>query len=168
MNRVINRVKESPKGFKIVAALLVLAAFVPVWALAVSEMPTPAENIVTIHGEGGALFRFDVELAVTPQQMAKGLMEREELKEGTGMLFLFKDYKPRNFWMKNTLIPLDILFIRADGIIGHIHPMAKPLDTSQIRSFGPARAVLEINGGEAERLGIKVGQIVQNPAFGNM
>lgn len=167
MSKGVAKMKELPKGIR-VAALLMVLALVPVIAFAISEGQTSQENIVTIRGDDDKLFRFEVELARTPQEMTKGLMGREELKEGTGMLFLFPDYASRNFWMKDTLIPLDIIFIRIDGTIGHIHPMARPLDTTQIRSYGPVKAVLEINGGVTEELGIKVGHKVYHPAFSNI
>ncbi len=110
---------------------------------------------------------FDVELAVTPAQEEQGLMYREHLDPDSGMLFVFSDTEPRAFWMKNTLIPLDMLFIAADGHIVDIHERAVPLSEDIIPSRTPARAVLELNGGTASRLSIRVGDLVRYRSFGN-
>jgi uncharacterized protein len=110
---------------------------------------------------------FDVELAVTPAQEEQGLMYREHLDPDAGMLFVFNDTAPRSFWMKNTLIPLDMLFIAADGRIVDIHERAVPLSEDLIPSQVPARAVLELNGGTVARLGIKIGDVVRYKSFGN-
>ncbi len=109
--------------------------------------------------------RFEVELAETPEQQQLGLMHRESMAGDKGMLFIFSQESNLGFWMKNTLIPLDMLFIDEDGFINHIHPMAKPLDLTTVRSTSPAKAVLEINGGIAEKLGITEGSRVIHPAF---
>jgi len=109
----------------------------------------------------------DVELAVTPAQEEQGLMYREHLNPDAGMLFVFNDTAPRSFWMKNTLIPLDMLFVAADGRIVDIHERAVPLSEDIIPSQMPARAVLELNGGTVARLGIKVGDLVRHKSFGN-
>lgn len=111
--------------------------------------------------------RFKVELAVTPEQEEQGLMYREHLDPDAGMLFVFNDTAPRSFWMKNTLIPLDMLFIAADGHIVDIHERAIPLSEDIIPSQVPARAVLELNGGAVTRLGIRVGDLVRYKSFGN-
>jgi uncharacterized membrane protein (UPF0127 family) len=83
------------------------------------------------------------------------------------MLFDFYQEQPVSFWMKNTLIPLDMIFIAADGTIRHIHSNAVPLSTDPIPSQFPVRGVLEINGGSAKLLGIKPGDKVRHPIFGN-
>ncbi|HEX4113459.1 MAG TPA: DUF192 domain-containing protein [Stellaceae bacterium] len=110
--------------------------------------------------------RFDVELALTPAQQEQGLMFRAKLASDAGMLFDFGDTAPRGFWMKNTLIPLDMLFIGADGRIVDIHERAVPLSEAVILSAVSARAVLELNGGTVARLGIKVGDLVSYKGFG--
>jgi hypothetical protein len=94
-------------------------------------------------------------------------MYRKQLGPYQGMLFDFFQEMPVSFWMKNTLIPLDILFIAGDGTIKNIHANAVPLSTDPIPSNFPARAVLEINGGSAALLGIKPGDKVKHPIFGN-
>ncbi len=123
----------------------------------------PAErlNIVTRTGP----VEFTVELALTPEQHAKGLMFRTELPERHGMLFDFGYEQPVTFWMRNTLIPLDMLFIGGDGVIRHLHERATPLSEEPIPSRGPVRAVLEIAGGSARRFGITVGDRVVHRIF---
>lgn len=115
--------------------------------------------------DGGKEIPLEVEVAKTPQEQATGLMFRREIPRNTGMLFLFDDEKHRHFWMKNVAVPLDMIFIESNGIIHHIHPMAIPLDETPIASNGKVMAVLELGGGEAENLGINVGDTVIHPAF---
>lgn len=116
---------------------------------------------------GGRQLKFDVELALNDAERARGLMFREKLGPYDGMLFDFFQEAPVSFWMKNTLIPLDMLFIAADGTIRSIHANAVPHSTDPIPSKFPVRAVLEINGGSARMLGIKPGDKVKHPIFGN-
>ncbi len=111
--------------------------------------------------------KFDVELALNDAERARGLMYREKLGAYDGMLFDFYQDAPVSFWMKNTLIPLDMVFIAGDGTIKHVHANAVPLSTEAIPSQFPVRAVLEINGGSARLLGIKPGDKVKHPIFGN-
>ena len=142
---------------------LLLLLFVPavaglIWAAADSR--SESGSVLTIQTMDGSVHHFNIEKAVTYEQMKTGLMNRTELADDAGMLFLFSNVKPRSFWMKDTLIPLDIIFIKEDRKILHIHPMALPLDETGILSQGPAAAVLEINGGKAAALGIGVGDLV--------
>ena len=111
--------------------------------------------------------KFDVELALNEAERARGLMYREKLGPYDGMLFDFYQDAPVSFWMKNTLIPLDMVFIAGDGTIKHVHANATPLSTDAIPSQFPVRAVLEINGGSARLLGIKPGDKVKHAIFGN-
>ena len=108
---------------------------------------------------------FAVELASTPQEQAMGLMFRRELPEGRGMLFDFHRDQPTSFWMKNTYIPLDMIFIRGDGRILRIAENTVPLSETLIPSGGPVRAVLEVIAGTAKRLGIAPGDRVGHPIF---
>ncbi len=94
-------------------------------------------------------------------------MNRTELATDAGMLFVFPGEAERSFWMKNTLIPLDMLFIAKDGTIRHIHENAKPNDLTSISSQQPAMAVLELNGGAVKTMNIQVGDTVHHPVFGN-
>ena len=109
---------------------------------------------------------FNVELATTPSQMELGLMYRQSLPADAGMLFVYPAEQSVAFWMKNTLIPLDMLFIGADGHIRRIVERTIPLSTNPIPSGDPVRAVLEINGGAAEKLGIHTGDMVHSPSLG--
>lgn len=118
-------------------------------------------EIVTAKG----VLAFQVEVARTNEQRTQGLMCRKSLPERGGMLFDFKVDQPVYMWMKNTLIPLDMVFIRADGSIARIAAMTTPLSTETISSGEPVRAVLEIAGGEARRLGIKAGDRIAHPMF---
>jgi len=112
--------------------------------------------------------KFDIELALNDVQRSRGLMFREKMGPYEGMLFDFHREQPVSFWMKNTLIPLDMIFIAADGTIRHIHANAVPKSEETIPSGGHAvRGVLEINGGSARLLGIKPGDKVKHAIFGN-
>lgn len=110
---------------------------------------------------------FSVELADTPQTRARGLMFRTRLEEGHGMLFDFGEERLVSFWMKNTVIPLDMIFIDSSGEITHIHANARPGDLTAIPSNGPVQAVLEIRGGLARILDIQPGDTVRHEIFGN-
>lgn len=107
---------------------------------------------------------FDVELALTPEQRSQGLMFRREMARDAGMLF---DFGPRagraSMWMKNTFIPLDMLFIKTDGEIANVAERTTPHSLEAISSRGPVRYVLELNGGTAARLGIEPGDRVVLP-----
>jgi uncharacterized membrane protein (UPF0127 family) len=108
---------------------------------------------------------FAVEIADTEAQRAKGLMFRKELPDGQGMLFDFQREQEVSFWMKNTYIPLDMIFIRRDGRILRIAENTEPLSTRIIPSGGPVRAVLEVIGGTARKFGIAPGDRVAFPIF---
>jgi len=108
---------------------------------------------------------FSVEVVATEEERQKGLMFRKQLPEGTGMLFDFKVDAPVSFWMKNTYIPLDMIFIRGDGRIASIAENTEPLSERLIPSNGPVRGVLEVIGGTAKKLGIRPGDRVAHPIF---
>jgi uncharacterized protein len=110
---------------------------------------------------------FSVELATNDAEREHGLMDRKELPEGRGMLFDFERESPVAFWMHNTYIPLDMIFIRADGRILRIAENTEPLSTRIISSQGPARAVLEVVAGTAQKYGIRPGDRVAHPLFGS-
>jgi uncharacterized membrane protein (UPF0127 family) len=109
---------------------------------------------------------FAVELAVDDAERERGLMYRKELPEGQGMLFDFQHDQPVAFWMHNTYISLDMIFIRGDGRIMRIEESAKPESDRLIPSGAPVRAVLEVIAGTASRLGIKAGDRVAGSIFG--
>ncbi|MBB3771491.1 hypothetical protein FHS55_002090 [Angulomicrobium tetraedrale] len=108
---------------------------------------------------------FTVEMATTPAERAKGLMYRTELAPNAGMLFDFGVEQPIYMWMKNTYIPLDMVFIRADGRIASIAENTTPLSTQTIESGGSVKAVLELAGGTAKARGLAVGDQVVHPLF---
>ncbi len=120
---------------------------------------------IEIYTASGKVHPFKVELALTSAEQNKGMMFRDKVEQNTGMLFLFDDSRERAFWMKNTFVSLDIIFIRSDGIIQSISPRAVPRSLKSIRSNGKVKAVLEIGGGEAERLGIRIGDRVVHSSF---
>lgn len=124
-------------------------------------------KIVSIISSDGIRHDFNVELAITPPQQERGLMNRTQMDENAGMLFMFPGEDERAFWMKNTLIPLDMVFIKKDGTIHKVHDSAVPNDLTSIPSDGPVTAVLELNGGIAKKLGIKAGDKAHHPFFGN-
>ncbi|WP_421950534.1 DUF192 domain-containing protein [Pelagibacterium sp.] len=142
-------------GNVIVSALLLLASLAP--ALAQDN-----EDIAVIHS-GDQSFTFTVEIADSPEETSRGLMFREELAPDAGMLFDFINERPASFWMQNTLIPLDMLFIKADGEIVRIHENAIPMDTTPIPSGEPVRFVLEIPGGRSAELGLEAGARLEHP-----
>lgn len=115
------------------------------------------EPLTLVTGTTHAAFR--VELADDDTSRADGLMYRTKLGADEGMLFDFKQPQVVYFWMKNTYLPLDMIFIRGDGTVVSISENAKPLSEKPISSVGPVRFVLEVNAGTAERIGLKPGDI---------
>jgi uncharacterized protein len=138
------------------AALLVLA--LPGRVIARDLRPLEIVSKTGVH-------TFGVEMAVTPEQQMTGLMFRRELPEGQGMLFDFGHEQPASFWMKNTYIPLDMIFIRGDGRILRIAEHTVPLSEALVPSGGPVRAVLEVIAGTAKKFGIAPGDRVAHPIF---
>lgn len=122
---------------------------------------------LTIQTASGAR-QFQVELAATPSSREIGMMWRTQIGRTQGMLFSHRDNAPRAFWMKNTLIPLDIIYIRQNGTIARIARNAQPLNLAPIPSGEPVSAVLEIGGGEADRQNIREGNRVIHPIFHNV
>lgn len=109
---------------------------------------------IVIESGNGACYRFDVYLALTSAQHRRGLMFVRQLPRYTGMLFVYPDAARRSMWMKNTYIPLDILFIRADGTVSSIAAETEPLSLQSIASEESVHFVLELNAGVSEALGI--------------
>lgn len=123
-----------------------------------------AADRVDLRGDWGQA-RFSVEIADTFATRSKGLMYREKMASSAGMLFFFAKPQSVSFWMKNTLIPLDMLFITPKGRVAKIHENAIPGDLTPISGGDGILAVLEINGGMAKRLGITTGSMIRNPGF---
>ena len=113
-----------------------------------------AKDVLVIHASDHACYRLDIYIATTDQQRSRGLMHVRSLPESTGMLFVY-DYDARlSMWMKNTFIPLDILFVRADGTVSSIAYDTEPQSLQSIAALEPVRYVLELNAGVAEKLSI--------------
>jgi len=128
----------------------------PAWAAELKTLEIASKSGVHV---------FAVEIADTDASREKGLMFRKSLPEGQGMLFDFHEEQPVGFWMQNTYIPLDMIFIRGDGSILRIAENTEPLSTRIIPSGGPVRAVLELIGGSARKFGIAPGDKVAFPIF---
>ncbi|RKF20625.1 DUF192 domain-containing protein [Altericroceibacterium spongiae] len=139
---------------------------------AIGKPPASSEGTLSRHPESGLevipvtidsdsnSHTFQAEVAATPREQARGLMFRTEMGADEGMIFLRKFAQPASFWMKNTVIPLDIIYIGADHRILNIAANAKPYSTEPLLSEGPALAILELNGGRAAELGIEPGDEV--------
>jgi uncharacterized protein len=122
-----------------------------------------ATDVLTIATASGDEISFSVEIARTPAERSLGLMHRDRLDPEKGMLFIYEVEQPVDMWMRNTKIPLDMLFIGVDGIIVKIHERAVPYSEEIISSEKPVVAVLEVNGGTASRLGLRPGDLVSLP-----
>ncbi len=144
-----------------------LFAFMAVFILQACSAATEQQDVLTIETRNNGPIVFHIEIADNEDTQELGLMNRTSLAEDSGMLFVWRDIEQRTFWMKNTLIPLDMLFVAEDGTIHHIHHMAKPLDLSKVSSEAPSKAVLEINGGLSDILGIAEGDKIIHPVFRN-
>lgn len=119
---------------------------------------------VMLRGDWGQA-RFSVELADTPQTRSRGLMYRESMPKSAGMLFVYDAPQRATFWMRNTLIPLDMIFADKLGIVQHVHHEAIPGDETTIDGGADILTVLEINGGLARAMGIVPGSEMRHPAF---
>jgi uncharacterized protein len=132
--------------------------------IAAGPVRPAAQQTLEIASKTG-VHSFAVEVVDNDADRAKGLMYRKELPEGRGMLFDFHRDQDVSFWMQNTYIPLDMVFIRGDGRILRIEENTEPLSTRLIPSGGPVRAVLEVIGGTTRKLGIAPGDRVASPIF---
>lgn len=132
-----------------------------------SPMPTVAPSglpLVPLQIRSGTrTHNFTVEVARTEEEQARGLMFRNSLAPDAGMIFPFSPPRPAGFWMKNTLIPLDMIFVRSDGTIERIAANTIPHSLQSVESYGVVGAVLEIAGGRSAQLGIKEGDRVSWP-----
>lgn len=128
-------------------------------------MIEPLEDLVIVTRDG-TRHRFRVEVARTPQQQTVGLMFRSSVPADGGMLFDWGAPRESSMWMRNTIVPLDMLFITQEGRVHRIAERTVPFSLAPIDSRGPVRATLELAAGTAERLGIRVGDRVEHPIFG--
>jgi uncharacterized membrane protein (UPF0127 family) len=145
------------------ATMLLYPAFLP--QIGATMAAGSQEALVIEKADGGEPLTFAVEVATTPQQKGLGLMFRRELSALSGMLFPYENDQEITMWMKNTFIPLDMVFIKSDGEILRIEEMTEPFSERIISSGGLAKGVLEIAGGEARRLGIARGDKVRHSHF---
>jgi hypothetical protein len=165
---------SSTKGAAICVALFIFPPlFVAAWPFVnvLVDLVPPAyakmrqDMLKIVSSAGGAEHSFSIEVASTEKEKALGLMFRTQLRDDQGMLFPYTAERGLQMWMHNTYIPLDMLFIRADGTITRIEERAEPLSDRVISSGSPVLAVLELPGGAAARLGIKPGDKVRYPIF---
>jgi uncharacterized membrane protein (UPF0127 family) len=140
-------------------------ALVAAPAAAQQGLATFERGSLTLVSADGTERAFDIELALTPQQQSQGLMYRQSLAPDAGMLFIYRPTRLVTMWMKNTVIPLDMLFIAEDGEVVKVVERAVPFSLATISSGEPVRAVLEINGGTVKRLEIRPGDRIVHPAF---
>ena len=146
----------------------VLRRAAAVAAIATVALPLAAcsdEGRLVLHSSTGD-HSFNVEVVDTPESRAKGLMFVQELADDAGMLFDFKEERPVSFWMRNTFIPLDMIFVGADGVVKNIHVNARPHDVTGIPSEGPVQFVLEIPGGRSVEIGLKPGDTMEHDRVG--
>ncbi len=120
------------------------------------------ESRLVLHTQKGE-YPFTVEVVDTPEKRAEGLMFRQSLAPDAGMLFDFKETREVSFWMRNTFIPLDMVFIAADGKVESIHVNARPHDPTSIPSGAPVQYVLEIPGGRSAEIGLRPGDRAEHP-----
>lgn len=121
---------------------------------------------ISISRDGFPRHEFVVELATTEEERSQGLMFRKKLAQNRGMLFIYKSERVVSMWMKNTFIPLDMLFIDKNGFITHLVKQTRPLSLNIISSMGNVLGVLELLGGTSDSLGIRSGDRVEHAAFG--
>ncbi len=153
---------------------LILAVLLAVLPLATGvQAQSPGKLVgfdrdeITIETANGGRHVFDVEMALSPEQRAQGLMFRHSMAPTAGMLFVYERAEQRAMWMKNTLIPLDMLFIDQGGVIVRIQERTVPFSLQAITSGQAVTAVLELNAGTTSRLSIKPGDRVLHTAFGS-
>lgn len=146
-------------GWRLRLAVVALAAFLPA-----SGFAACAPGQLDLRWNGGQA-RFTVELADTEATRAQGLINRNKMAASAGMLFVYDSPRRATFWMKNTLIPLDMIFADASGRVTKVHSNAIPQDTSTVDGGDGVKFVLEINGGLARRLGIRPGAEMRHTAI---
>ena len=154
----VDRFRCGPRTVLLAVVVAALALFANAGARAANFQPL---EIVTRSG----VHVFSVEMATTEEERQTGLMYRKELPDGKGMLFDFSPEQQISMWMKNTYISLDMIFIRADGRILRIAENTEPMSTRIISSGGPAKGVLEVIAGTAQKYGIQPGDRVAHPLF---
>ena len=142
------------------AFIVILLSLTIILLLSLCLFHFQGKKNITIQTADGQQVKYQVELARTPEQQQKGLMNRTKLAPNTGMLFLFSPNRVAHMWMKDTLIPLDMVFFDRKGHVIHVHTNAKPQDETVISSIRPVAGVLEINAGEATKYNIDLDSIL--------
>jgi len=150
------------KATRLGRALLLMLAVLAAGRAAGAE--ACRDDVLDLRGPWGQA-RFQVELADDPAERARGLMFRDSLAASAGMLFVYDSPGAPAFWMKNTLIPLDMLFITPEGVVQAVHSMARPGDLTPISGGQGVQYVLEIKGGLAKVMGIAPGSQLRHPAI---
>lgn len=143
------------------AAVLALVALFSMLASPAAALPRSELLVETASSQ----FRFEVEIADDATERAEGLMYRETMADNAGMLFLYPEPQQVQFWMKNTPMSLDIVFVRADGTIARIAERTTPFSEDMIPSGEKVRAVLEVKAGMMHQLGVRVGDRLRNPQY---
>ncbi|MGQ0656821.1 MAG: DUF192 domain-containing protein [Chromatiales bacterium] len=150
------------KGLPAMTAVLVLGGWLLLAVHAGQGLPLTE---IIIETESGGEHRFMLEVADTEAARRRGLMFRKALPADGGMFFDLGEERDISIWMKDTALSLDVLFVRADGLIVSIAPQTRPMTLTPIPAPQPVRAAIEVNGGTCERLGIRVGDRVRHPIF---
>jgi uncharacterized membrane protein (UPF0127 family) len=164
-NRIFSR------NFLWIVAFVLLAALALFWKPLIVHEPKPndapsfPQATLTIQRADGHSFPFTIEVATTREQEKYGLMFRHALPQASGMIFLYNSDQVIHMWMKNTYIPLDMLFVRHDGTIARIVTHTKPFDLTPISSGEPVRAVIEMNAGVVDQLHLGSGDKVIFPGI---
>ena len=153
-------------AFALALFVLPLAACNPGSTTQAQTTPAAMDDFHAVIHTATGDYPFNIEIADTPQEHSRGLMYRQTLAPDSGMLFDYGTERKVSFWMQNTFIPLDMVFIGADGLVKHIHAKAKPMDTTSIPSRFPVRFVLEIPGGRAAEIGLKDGDRIDHVRVG--
>jgi uncharacterized membrane protein (UPF0127 family) len=145
---------------------IALTALLAVFASGVAARETCEDNAVYLRGDWGQA-RFSIDVVDTPEARSRGLMFVENMPRMTGMLFVYEREQTVSFWMKNTLIPLDMIFADGRGVVQRVHENAVPQDVTAIPGGSNIQYVLEINGGLSEQLGIDAGTEMRHPSIAN-
>jgi len=156
---------DSKRPFYWISGILILTLISIIFYLEYQKIAD--KNSITIFTGAGPI-KIQAEFAKTPEELEKGLMNRTSLAKNSGMLFIFPDEKNRSFWMKNTFIPLDVIFISSKGRINEITTLNPCVENEICQSYtskSPAQYVLEINAGAAEKWKIMEGDILELPKF---
>lgn len=161
--------RRTLSAFKAAIAAALFMTSIAAWPQSAKPEPLSAfpQSLLAIRGAAGKVINFKIWIADTPRREEQGMMFVHEMDEHTGMLFMFPENRRVSMWMKNTYIPLDLLFLDATGKIDYIAASATPKSETIIGPASPEYAVLELKGGACERFGIKLGDVVLHKNFKN-